>query len=434
MRRWTVLLAILTISFAACAPILDALTGGPRKEARSKLAPSAPVAPTLPSPDRPGVSPPPTLAPRVAPPPGHLSEESIAALSSGVVPQVPDRRGLFGSAPQTPSTSVRRGVLVCSVRLTGGGYDDSLFAGGADVYMRLAVAGGPTRATRQSATRIYTFPVARLDEGDSLTVSVFDDDVFRDDLIGRGSGAFTGGPVSITTRGAEVDCRVASARAVEGGRRSRLRRVDQVLGRLEGAEPDLSVHDFGYPSGAGETLNEALTDALIWMESSDPDYRARVERALEFEESWTSRVREAIGDAASELPGPEDPVRLTRVGRIESRTLSCGAEAAQLREDLAEAIEPSSGCLAQVDLVARPSGQLSGADALDVWGVDSMGSMLRSARVALRHGDEWVTDTSTPFSYAGGDRLRLVYVFPDGTRPVLLRVGRGRSATVIRLE
>ena len=71
-------------------------------------------------------------------------------------------------------------MLVCSVRVTGGGYDDSLFAGGADVYMRLAIAGGPTRGTRQSAERIYSFPVARLDAGDSLSVSVYDEDSYSD--------------------------------------------------------------------------------------------------------------------------------------------------------------------------------------------------------------------------------------------------------------
>ena len=127
---------------------------------------------------------PPTAETPQSPPAGvvdHLHRARLEGLRGPLVPQVADPSGLFDAAGDARIDVLEGGMLVCRVGLTGGGYDPGPFAGGADVYMRLSVAGGPRRRTRQTSSRTYTFPVAHLERGETLSVQVMDQDVFADD-------------------------------------------------------------------------------------------------------------------------------------------------------------------------------------------------------------------------------------------------------------
>ena len=400
---------------------------------RLAYAPAAQPASTIAPPPAPAAA-----APRVRRPAGHLDPVSLAALGGGAVPQVPDPRALYDRARDDAPADVENGVMVCSVRLTRGGYDDGLFAGGADVYMTLRIGDGASRSTHQTSRRIYSFPLARLEADDRVRIRVLDDDVFRDDLIGTGNAHWSGGSLFFETDGADVSCRVAHGDAVERPLARALRRVDRQLERVEGAEPDVAAYDLGYPTERAAGVRGALREALAWVQPGDDEIADRVDRAGEVEEAWEDAASDAVDDAVATLPPPGEAVPLRRLGTVRAGALACDGDAARMRDELERHLDPSAGCLLRVEIATRRGGTLpsAGAGALEVWGVDRAATMIPLQQVGVQRGTEWLDPASRaqPISYGPGETIAAVYAVPVGTRPALLRAGRDGRAVVLRLE
>lgn len=433
VQRWTLLLALLT---TACVGFPLPPVFGPSKTAAPKRLVIAPPSRPLPT-----IAPPPAPvanAPRVQRPAGHLDPASLALLGAGTTLQVPDPRGLYDRAGADAPATVDDGVLVCVARLTRGGYDDDFFGGGADVYMVVRLGEGAERGTHQTSRRAYSFPVAHLEEGDLVRVRVLDQDMFRDDLIGQGSARWQGGALAISTDGAEVSCRVAHGDVVARPLERALRRVDGRLERLRGARPDVAAYDLGYPTQRAADVRSALSEVLAWAPAGSDAIQDRIARAAEVEEAWEDASRDAVDEAIADRPPPGETVPFARTGTVRSSGLLCGAEAARMRDELAAHLDPSAGCLLRVDITADRGGLLpaSGDGALDVWGLDRTATMIPLQPIGLHHGEEWLDAVrrQEPLSYGRGDVITEVYAVPAGTRPALLRLGRGAHAVALRVE
>lgn len=270
------------------------------------LPPRPPSAPTSPTESvEPGEAPPSVGGIALPNDLTHLHRESLRRLAyPGWVVQADDPRALYDrSAGVTLSGPAQEAMLVCRAVLHGGGYDDSLFAGGADVYLRLRVGGGALRHTLQTPIRTYTFPLSELAPGDSVAVTVMDDDVFADDRIGSGSGTFGGGELVIDAGGASVTCRPVAPEVVQEGRERARRRLRAAVARLGTPRPRLDQPDFAYPMSAAGEVRAAIPPAHAWSVHSDPEVSAMVEQAAAFEEAWQDAIGTAIDDAVERLPG-----------------------------------------------------------------------------------------------------------------------------------
>ena len=120
------------------------------------------------------------------------------------VPQRPDAPALFSRARPVEG-AITRGMLVCRA-VVRGSFDDSFFAGGADVSMSLAIGGSAAASTGQRPSRVYTFPVRELTPGATLTIGLVDRDVVFSDPIASATVTYTSTP-SFEREHASVECR-----------------------------------------------------------------------------------------------------------------------------------------------------------------------------------------------------------------------------------
>lgn len=369
----------------------------------------------------------------VARPAGHLNQQSFTALTTGAVPQAPDPRGLFDRAARVQADHVQGGLIACRVRLTRGGYDDSLFAGGADVYMHLRLGQGPQRTSPHRSARVFTFPVEDLERGDALSVTVMDRDVFFHDRIGGGRADYTGGETVIhASPGAEVRCRPIAPATVDRARSRALRQVSRAIDRLDRAAPELEAYDFAYPGDRTTAVLDATREALAFMMLSDPELEAQVDRAVEFDDRWEERVQAAVDEASQTLSEPGAPARVPRLGTLHVDSYACGRAAATEREQIGEALV-GSGCVLRLGWIPSRTGPVQPSD-FEVWGIDGDGGMPTATVEAIETSEGvWTGFDAAPQAHRG-QATSLALSFAPGTRPRLLRVRGPGRAVLLRLE
>jgi hypothetical protein len=183
--------------------------------------------------------PPPYVPP--PPPPPYVEAASLLAPpsmassleGSSLVPQRPDARRLFDRARPVEG-AIHRGLLVCRTEIRGQ-YDDSLFAGGADVSMSLTVGAGEPMATGQESSRTYTFPIAALEPGTTLHLGAVDVDVLFSDPIGGVDAEYTRAPFEAEHPNVTFRCRALES--VEAQAPGGARALPTRARRLRGDEP-----------------------------------------------------------------------------------------------------------------------------------------------------------------------------------------------------
>ncbi len=373
-----------------------------------------------------------------------LDRAAFQALAAGPVPQAPGARALYDAAEGARVGPLHDGLLVCEARVHGAGYDDGLFAGGADVFLRLTIGDGETRFTQQNGLRMYTFPVASLAPGDRLDVSVIDDDVFFDDTIGVGGAPYTGGETRVDTPpGAVVTCRPAAAGAVRAGRRQALAQLDRALDRRARVRPDLRAVDLGYPAQLNGEVVAAARGVLAYGTLAHPGLAARVERAIAIDAGWADAVREAIDAEVRSLPGPGSPTAAPEVGSLTVDRVACGAEATAARDGIDVVPVRNSGCVVELTLRADRELRLAPAG-WSVEGIAARGELSVGAVEAVAEGEgAWrsIADGSrADGSPAGvvhlvpaGGSVRLALGLASGPRARLLRLGVRGAPVLLRL-
>ena len=434
MRNVFVLLC-LALGGCCLAPFF-----GSRSPTKFAVAKPLPAIAPAPAPLPPEASRPPALPSRppfgpvpVARPEGHLSQASFAALTTGAVPQAPDPRGLFDRAANVQIEHVEGGLIACRVRLTQGGFDDSLFAGGADVFMHLRIGQGPQRTSPHRSARVFTFPVEDLERGDALAVTVMDRDLFFHDRIGGGRADYTGGATTIhASPGAEVLCRPIAPQTVERARSRALRQISRAIDRLDRASPELEAYDFAYPGDRTTAVLDATREALAFMVLSDPALEEQIDRAVEFDDAWEERVQASVDEASRALPEPGEAARVPRLGTVHVDRWSCGANAVAERDAIGEALV-GSGCVLRLGWIPSRSGPVSASD-FEVWGIDGDGGMPAATVEAIQTPEGTWTDFATAPEVRRGQSTSLALTLAPGTRPVLLRVRGSSRAAVLRLE
>jgi hypothetical protein len=425
MRNGLLALLLGLVSIGCCLP------GWHREEdgagaARDPAAPLALGAPPAPAPAAPA---------RL----GHLAEGTFDALANGNQPQPREVTALWESARDARHGSIERGMLICQARVHGAGFDDSFFAGGADVALAARFADGPLRSTAQSGHRIYTFPIARLDPGDALWIRVLDVDVFFNDTIAEGSARFERAPFTLTMGQADVECRAVDPELVSRRTDTAVARLGLAIDALDDAEPDVSAYDVGYPTDEAARVTAAASDVLAWTDASSPRYRAAIDRAVAFDAEWQRRAGAAVLAAESALPPPGAPVALGTGRELTVREVVCGAGASTLVSSMgATALDIGlGGCLAVVELSSPRATSLPPLSPVsqpwEAWSLDARGDMSAAPVVARRQGDRWIAPDET-VAIAPGESVEVVLALPAHSSARLLRVGDGGRPAVLRVR
>lgn len=421
----------LACSFACCL-IGCCLVPAPPQPAADPQPPTpavaiAPFATPLAAPP-----PPPIVVP--APAPGRLTRASFDA--AGAVPQAPGLRELYEHA-RRPSTGIENGMLVCSARVRNESWDDSLFAGGADVALRARFGSGPIRSTAQSGLRTYTFPIAQLERGDTVWIRVVDIDVFSHDTIAEGSIRFEQAPFTLTMGQADVECRAVDAALVARRAAAAIHELARTIDELGEVQPDVQGYDLGYPRATAGRVVEAATAARAWTDGG-PAYDVEVDRAIAFDTDWDARARRAVGAAMRTLPAPGASTAIRRDLHASVREVACGADAAALGASMSSSTDTTpGGCLVVLALDASSRVTLPALDQPDAqweaWALDRSAHMW-TARVVARSRDGAYLPASEPVVVEPGAPVEVTISLPPGATPVLLRVRDGGRPAILRLE
>ncbi len=391
----------------------------------------------------PGSATAPALAAPPAPAPapqrlGHLTRGVFDALAHGNQPQTREPTALWEGARDPRHGSIERGMLVCQARVHGTGFDDSFFAGGADVALAARFADGAVRSTAQNGHRIYTFPIARLDPGDALWIRVVDVDVFFNDTIAEGSGRFERAPFTLTMGQADVECRAVDPALVSRRTDTALARLGLAIDRLDAAEPDVSAYDLGYPRDEAARVTAAASEVLAWTDAASPGYRAAVDRATAFDAEWERRAGAAVVAAESALPPPGERIALGTGRELIVREVVCDAGASALAASMGQtALNVGlGGCLAVVGLSSPRATSLppmsSVSQPWEAWSLDARGDMRAAPVIGRRQGDRWIAPEET-VAITAGESVEVVLALPPRASARLLRVGDGGRPAVLRL-
>jgi hypothetical protein len=371
--------------------------------------------------------PPPYVPP--PPPPPYVEAASLLAPpsmassleGSSLVPQRPDARRLFDRARPVEG-AIHRGLLVCRTEIRGQ-YDDSLFAGGADVSMSLTVGAGEPMATGQESSRTYTFPIAALEPGTTLHLGAVDVDVLFSDPIGGVDAEYTRTPFEAEHPNVTFRCRALES--VEAQAQAALARYRRALDGFAATSPELSALDLGYPSTA--PVVEAAEEAASWLGWRDGDMRAGADRAREIDAAFVQRVGERVVSTATTLPsGSEPSERGDRRIRI-ARTV-CDDEARAFRADMGDAVSTtrSPACHVVLEIEARRGLRLEGPppSEAEAWTLREDGTREHAERLAIFHDGAWHRPNE-PISLAAGEHCEVhLGVHEPGA---LLRVGGALS-------
>ncbi len=412
--------------------------------ATSCCLPLAPPDPPPPVPEPVAVEP---MAPPIAPAPtpavavpaqsGRLTAGSFEALTLDV-PQAPSPTSLFENAAPHVSGPLGRSLLVCRVNLLGGGFDDSVLAGGADVALAVKLRNGTARSTGQSPERVYTFPVSHLALHDAIWIRVIDVDVVFNDTIAEGSTSFAHTPFSLGMGQANVECRAVEGAAVEQPSRSTLAALSRSVDELSRSESNLAEEELGYPHERAQAVLAQARSALAWHEPSDSAYRTQVERAIAFDAQWNRRAAAAVRAATSELPAPGASAPLGTGRQIRVARVACGTEANALADQIGEAMRGNTGaCLATLEIQAsRPISLPSLDDAsaqLEASSIELDARIDRAWLVARRREGAWVAPSET-ISLQRGERVEMVFAMRSSEAPLLRARDGGGQPVVLRVR
>ncbi|MGE0788414.1 MAG: hypothetical protein AB7S26_22255 [Sandaracinaceae bacterium] len=398
-------------------------------------------APALAAATSPGVPPVVARAPIAPPitvgPPRMLSADAFRAQDDATVAvQAPDPRGLFERSRGVHLDEIDEGMMVCRARVSGGGYDDSFFAGGADVYVILTLGSSAPRRAPQSGLRMYTYPVTDLHRGDPIHARVMDRDLMFDDLIGQGGGRYEGGEVELhAPPNADVVCRPVRPELFEEGRARARRRFRAAVDRLEGASPALDRPRLGFPSARAMEVLAASHDVLPYVSLSSPSVAEDIERAASLEDRFYERAADMLEADLRSRPEPGARVELPHLGHARIAQLECGADSELLRRELgsADPSAPFADCVAVLEL------ELSRETAIDrlaraelvFEGIDRDAS-IESPPASWRVGDgPWQAPIAIP-NGTRADRATVALVFPSRFEPVALALGTGNRRTILR--
>lgn len=377
--------------------------------------------------DGPTSAPPPHVPPPPPPPyvepPSLITPPSLASSLEGssLVPQRRDATRLFDRARPVEG-AIHRGLLVCRAQIRGQ-YDDSLFAGGADVAMSLTIGTGEPMGSGQESSRTYTFPIAALEPGTALHLGAVDVDVLFSDPIGGVDVAYEHTPFEAEHPNVTFRCRALES--VEAEAQAALARYRRALDRFEATSPELSALDLGYPSAA--PVIEAAEEAASWLGWHDGDMRAGAERARQIDAAFVRAVGERVVATAATLPSGSEPSdRGDRRIRI-ARTV-CDAEARALRTEMGAAVSParSPACHVVLEIEARRGLRLDRTPPgeTEAWTLREDGSREHAERLATFHAGAWHAPNE-PITLAAGERCEVhLGVHEPGA---LLRVGGALS-------
>ncbi len=348
-------------------------------------------------------------------------DDPFTALA-GATPQVPEPRALFETA--TPTTGdAHDTVLVCTATLLGGGFDDSLFAGGADVYLAMRIGEGELRNAPQTSERTYSFPVASLTHGQTVWVRVLDRDVVFDDTIAEGTTTYAGTPLRLTMGQANVECRALDPALVAARRTTALTALEARLPLLPTPEPDLAADDLGFPSASTSSVASAIDGLAAWSVPADPALVAARERGHAWFRSWSEAAERAVSLAVATLPPPGTSVA-DGSARITVVREACGAEATTLRAEIGDAAAstaPSTGCLVRLRLEQHGPVTLDPLGSADTWSIGADARRDPTPILAARTGDAWRAVGPGPTSLAGD--FEVVFVLAGEQHAPLLRLG-----------
>lgn len=396
------------------------------------------VVPPIPSLPPPPVAPMPATAPAMGPattgpaidpsmgmPPSLVGPEleTTFEIDASRVPQLDGLRRLYDGASPVEG-ALENTVLVCNATLLGGGFDDSFFAGGADVALALRLGTGALRSTPQSSERMYSFPVRRLAAGETVWVRVLDRDVVFDDTIAEGSASYSRTPLLLTMGQADVACRALapglvaerSAEAVAALERA----VEDLAAPSTMIQPDVAAPNLGYPLGAVERVRAALSRAAAWMDPSAPELESALGPARAWSERWAQARRDAVDRAMRELPPPGAEV-VDGARRIAVREVLCGASAQAIRSEVASSLDPG-GCVVVVHVEGEGHVHDPTLRPVTSWALDRTATPISLAPYGIRRDEDgaWQQlEGSVSFATAGD----IAFVLPPGVDATLLRLG-----------
>lgn len=379
--------------------------------------------------------PPPVRRPPPAPytPPAQVMQRVGlgATLDSedGITPMRPSAGRLFDRARPFEGP-IARGLLVCRTRIRGS-FDDSLFAGGADVAMSLRVAERPWLSTTQSSARVFTMPLADVAVGTRLGLHVVDRDVIFHDLIASTSVVYAGAPFEVEAEHATISCRVLPDVTHDAGRA-----IERYLRTLEGLDtdtPNLLDEDLGFPPVT--RVLDAAREAASWVGWTAPEMLTARARAGEIDRAFEANIGHAVTETVPTLPAFGEPTRL-RDRTIRITRWTCGDEAEAMRQTMGDAAAPGMfPCQAILEITAHQRITLRSVRSFEneLWSLHASGARDRARRIAVFHNNTW-SRGDAPLTL-GPDETCLVHVGLSRPAPVL-RIGGelARTPMLLRLE
>lgn len=227
------------------------------------------------------------------------------------VPQVHDAWDVFRGLGERPLPLPATTVLFCQVSVPSLRYDS--FAG-ADLRVSLnidGVASGLVNGPQDADVILVTFP-ATLARGDRVTMSVWDRDVFENEVVG--SSTVTLGaelPLSFTTGPFKATCRGLPEVMTLNRQEATIARVDTTLEALTPLPAvRLTEQRLGKPDDTLHELDQALNAAGIWQGWKRPALAERLRSAAAIQTQWTRAVAAEIASQAERLPKAGEPVIL----------------------------------------------------------------------------------------------------------------------------
>jgi hypothetical protein len=322
---------------------------------------------------------------------------------------------LFDSAAPHARGPLVRGVLICRVTVRAGPDPNNSLEGDPDPILTLAVRGGTPRTSPVHDDMIFTasFPVARLNAGDALVFQLLDEDILFHDLMAQGEGTFGSAPFRVPLQASEAECRTLEGEAVSVPADAAIRELAAAIDAMPDPTPSLAVRDFGYPQGAAHLVMDAAKRVLAWVSTSDPAYRAQIERAAAYDGRWHTRLAAAIGAARAPASAT-----LEDGSRIRSARRSCGEDAHRLGAQIGLGSTPLDRCAVTITLES----EATSVPVLEVESIDERGGVAPTSLVARRYdGGAWVTHRD-PLTVDPGRPVELVYTTRWLERSALLRI------------
>lgn len=370
-------------------------------------------------------------------PPADVMERSgfseALRLAEDVTPMRPNAAALFDRA--RPHTGpVERGLLICRVGIQGY-FDDSFFAGGADVSLSFRVGEGAWRATPQASSRVYTMPLSHVALGAPFEFNVVDQDVIFHDHIASLETAYAGAPFALQAEQATLQCRVMQDVSREAGQA-----LARYLRRLEPLEtgglpaPDLLDTNLGFV--VSEEVLAAAADAASWVGWDAPEMVAARARAGAIDGAFEYAVGEAVTRTAPTLPAFGEPITL-RDRSLRIARVGCGEEAEEMRRAMGPIpVAGTSYCRAILEITATARltlGAIRALDPIEMWALQNTGARDRVQRVGIHHGDQWVRPDQ-PLTLGRGETCEVHIGF--SRRAALLRLGSelARAPVLLRFE